>query len=181
MVLAPAALLAACSSDPAERESEPVGGQIVFIRHALTDMAIEPEVLDLANCTWQRNLNPAGRQQAKVLGDEIRKLRGSVSTVLSSGFCRAKDTAQIAFGRYEIWPPLTYHASQTPQLHRDNLIAIRSRIMQGVPSGTILVMVSHEAGLRDSLGIALSEGEAAVLQPTAGGTVKLVRTIRPPG
>jgi len=172
-------VLAACGSSDTLDPNQ--SGQVIYVRHARTEMRTEPEMLNLADCAWQRNLSEEGRRQAKALGEEVRKLGLSVSTVLSSGFCRARQTAEIAFGRYEVWAPLTYHANQTPQQLRDNVQMIRIKVGQRQPPGTVLILVSHETGLRDALGISLLEGEAAILQPEPDGSARLLRVLKPRG
>ena len=84
------------------------GGNVVYFRHADTGPASpEPPTVDLTRCETQRNLNDNGRAQAQEIGRQFRRLRIPVGAVLSSQFCRCKDTAQLAFGRFEVVPTLT--------------------------------------------------------------------------
>ena len=62
----------------------------------------DPPGIDLTRCETQRNLNDSGRAQAAEIGREFRRLRIPVGAVRSSQFCRCRETAQIAFGRYEV-------------------------------------------------------------------------------
>ena len=167
--LAPAAAGAAPSDEVGALRD---GGHVIYLRHARTVMHPEPKVLDLADCSWQRNLNEEGREEAQLLRTRIRELGIPVGIVLSSPFCRARDTAEIVFGRYEIWTPLAYHANQTPEQHYANVATIKARLAQRPPPGQTLVMVGHEPGFRDGTGIRLSEGEASILEPTNDGGLR---------
>ena len=73
------------------------GGKIIFIRHALAPGGGDPENFDILNCNTQRNLNEVGREQAKQIGNFFSKEKIPIKEVISSEWCRCKDTAAIAF------------------------------------------------------------------------------------
>ncbi|MGI8909659.1 MAG: trypsin-like peptidase domain-containing protein [Rubrobacteraceae bacterium] len=78
------------------------GGAIIVIRHAATDRS-EPDdaQVDLDDCSTQRNLTDEGRADARTIGEAFRELRIPVGTVWASPYCRARETADLAFGRAE--------------------------------------------------------------------------------
>jgi phosphohistidine phosphatase SixA len=183
LTLASGAMLAACAPDAPEDPQAALrsGGHVIYLRHARSVMHAEPAIRDLADCAWQRNLSEEGRAQAAELGERVRSLGLPVGEVLSSAFCRCRDTARLALGRYQVWAPLTYHATQTPEQHTANVAAIRSRIGERPAGGSDLWLVSHQNGLRDAAGISLSEGEVAILQPLGNGEVRLLWQLWPSG
>jgi hypothetical protein len=66
------------------------GGFVIFIRHALTDPgAGDPPGFKLGDCRTERNLNAAGRAEAKRLGEAFRREKIPVAQVLSSEWCPA--------------------------------------------------------------------------------------------
>ena len=73
------------------------GGKIIFIRHALAPGSGDPENFDLNNCKTQRNLSNQGIEQSKRLGTFFLKNKIPIDIVLSSEWCRCKDTAKYAF------------------------------------------------------------------------------------
>ena len=73
------------------------GGKIIFIRHALAPGGGDPENFDILNCNTQRNLNEVGREQAKQIGNFFDKKKIPIKEVISSEWCRCKETASIAF------------------------------------------------------------------------------------
>ncbi len=71
-----------------------------IFRHTATDWGEDDEhPVDLSDCDTQRNLSATGRRQARAIGEAIERLDIPIGRVLSSPFCRAVDTARLAFGR----------------------------------------------------------------------------------
>ena len=81
------------------------GGKIIFIRHALAPGSGDPENFDLNNCKTQRNLSSQGIEQSKRLGIFFKN-KIPIDIVLSSEWCRCKDTAKYAFGNYKTFTAL---------------------------------------------------------------------------
>ena len=75
------------------------GGQVVIMRHASTDStAGDRDTMRLEDCSTQRNLSAAGRDDARRIGDAFRARGIGVDDVRSSVWCRCLDTATLAFG-----------------------------------------------------------------------------------
>ena len=79
------------------------GGHVIYIRHAKTTKdwgdQVSPE-LDLADCSTQRRLSDEGKADAKTIGEGIKAAGIPVGDVISSDYCRAYNTADLAFGTY---------------------------------------------------------------------------------
>jgi hypothetical protein len=74
------------------------GGMVVIMRHASAPgpeqgREGDPSGFVLEDCATQRNLSDFGREQAARLGDEMRAHHVVFTRVISSPWCRAKDTA----------------------------------------------------------------------------------------
>ena len=172
LVAAPAAALA----DEALWSQLRSGGFVVFIRHALTDSGVgDPPGFKLGDCTTERNLNDAGRAEAKRLGEAFRRRKVPVAQVLSSEWCRCRDTASIAFGIYEPWPALNnlfgrseHSAAQTG--------AILERATRFRGPGN-LVLVSHGSTIVPVSGVSPAPAEMIVMKPAGAGSLKLVGRI----
>ena len=76
-------------------------GKIVFIRHSIAPGGGAPENFSLIDCSSLRNLSKKGIEQSKQIGEFFKKNKIIISGVLSSQWCRCKDTAFHAFGKYE--------------------------------------------------------------------------------
>ena len=77
------------------------GGNLIFIRHAYAPGGGDPENFIISDCSTQRNLNEDGKNQSKRIGQFFIENDILIDKVLSSEWCRCKDTAQIAFTNFE--------------------------------------------------------------------------------
>ena len=77
------------------------GGKLIFIRHAYAPGNGDPDNFNLEDCSSQRNLNEKGKKQSKKIGIFFKKNLVPISRILSSEWCRCKETANLAFGTYE--------------------------------------------------------------------------------
>ena len=77
------------------------GGKLIFIRHAYAPGNGDPAGFNLNDCSTQRNLSDDGRKQAQRIGEFFTKNKIEIDKVLSSEWCRCKETASIAFKNFE--------------------------------------------------------------------------------
>jgi phosphohistidine phosphatase SixA len=154
------------------------GGLVLLVRHAETDPgAGDPPGFRLEDCATQRNLNAAGRDQARRFGEALRRERVPVERVLSSEWCRCRDTATLAFGRYEPWPALNNlfgRAENEPAQTR----ALRERAGAHRGAGN-LVLVTHGATILPIAGVNPAQGEIVVMRPAGAGRLELLGRLRP--
>jgi len=152
------------------------GGFLVYFRHAETDRSqVDSDRNNLSNCSTQRNLSEAGRAQARAIGKAIRSLSIPVGKVITSPYCRAKDTAQLAFGKAEISYDLRFgvgdDAEQTAYLSQ----ALVGMLSTPPEKGTNTVLVSHTANLKEATGIwPKPEGAAYIFKPVDGENFKYI-------
>jgi len=141
------------------------GGLVVYFRHASTDRSqIDAGLADLDDCSKQRNLDAAGREQSREIGRGFRELEIPVGGVLSSEYCRARETAELAFGRYEDEPVLTGFPAEGDPGYREQLAGTRELIGSPPAEGNT-VLVAHVKNLEAAAGVSLDEGDAAVFEP----------------
>jgi phosphohistidine phosphatase SixA len=153
------------------------GGHVLYLRHAETETAQESVVRDMADCTWQRNLNHHGRDQATKIGAHLREAGISFTGVEASPFCRTRETAMLVFGRTPVLNrDLYYHASQTlPEIDTANS-KLKARLSQR-PAGGNLALVGHAPTMREAAKIELPEGQGALVKPTGNGTFRVVARV----
>ena len=151
------------------------GGYVVYFRHAATDMTMSDT--SLATCRTQRNLNAAGRADARAIGAAWRSLRIPAGDVVSSRYCRAKDTARLAFGRLRTSLDLTGIASVSEAERSRRGRALRE-LLSTRPRRGNTVLVAHLFNIQDAANVSLEEGEAAVFRPRGSG-FRLVAKVRP--
>ena len=93
------------------------GGNIIFIRHSLAPGGGDPMGFDLYDCKTQRNLNLTGINQSRKIGKIFIENKIPVDQVLSSQWCRCKDTAKYAFGDYKEFKAL--NSTFSPQYKKN--------------------------------------------------------------
>ena len=89
------------------------GDKIILIRHSIAPGSGDPPGFQIKDCKTQRNLSQEGIDQSKRIGKLFKKNKIKIDQVLSSQWCRCKDTARYAFKSYEEFSALnsTYQAS----------------------------------------------------------------------
>ncbi len=157
------------------------GGFVIYFRHAATERSARPDhETDLAKCASQRNLTAIGREQALQIGKAIRALKIPIAMVTVSPFCRTKDTAQLAFGRFTVDNDLHF-AIEAGENEQQRLIAsLRRMLSSPPPPATNAVIVAHSANLREATRIWPNpEGVAFVFLPLSDGRYEAVARILP--
>jgi broad specificity phosphatase PhoE len=157
------------------------GGLVIYFRHALTDQkGATDEEADLAKCATQRNLSAAGRAQATQIGTAFHTLGIPVGLVATSPFCRCKDTAKLAFGRFDVSDDL-FFAIGTNVGDTERFARSLRRMLGTMPApATNTVIVSHTANLREAAGIwPKAEGVAYVFRPWPGGAFEAIAMVMP--
>lgn len=147
------------------------GGHVVYMRHTKTNRNQEDlDHKNLSNCATQRNLSEEGRAQARVIKEAFKTLGIKVESVFSSPYCRAKDTANIAFGNFQISNDLRY-LSHIPDHEQPAAIERINGMLGKAPSnGGISILVSHTENLKRTTGIwPKNSGVMHVFKPLPGG------------
>lgn len=167
------AFVSAAHADEVLWQKLQAGGLVVFVRHGLTDPgAGDPPGFRLGDCKTERNLNAEGRAESKRLGEAFRRRKVPVAQVLSSEWCRCRDTAELAFGRSEPWPALNnlFGRPENAEPQRRAMLERASRF-QG--SGN-LILVSHGSTIVTVAGIHPAMGEMVVMRPAGPEKLELV-------
>jgi virginiamycin B lyase len=142
------------------------GGHVIAFRHARTDQSEDDApAFRYSQCSRQRNLNDAGRAQARAIGRAFRALRIPVGRVLASPYCRTRQTAQLAFGRVTQTPDLLSSINVRQGEDVDTLDdRFRVLVRRAPRTDTNTVLVSHGIAIDEATGVNLNEGDAAVLR-----------------
>ena len=150
------------------------GGFVLYFRHAVTDHS-ERDVAGapLTNCRTQRNLTEEGRRQARDVGRALRALAIPIGDVVSSEYCRTRETARLAFGRFRLDPDLTGIGEEGGEDYARRVRALRSLLGRPPPRANT-VLVGHVKNLEAAAGLEIEEGEIAVFEPRGRGRFRLV-------
>lgn len=137
------------------------GGFVLLIRHASTEPGIgDPPGFRIDDCTTQRNLSAAGREEARRLGQAFRAHGVPIADVRSSPWCRCLDTARLAFDRAVVWEPLSslFNDSRHEARQRDEVVSY----LRSAPAGGNVVLVTHNFNIRALVGVSPTPGETVV-------------------
>jgi phosphohistidine phosphatase SixA len=141
------------------------GGRVALIRHAQAPGgAGDPAGYRLDDCATQRNLSEKGRTDARALGEQIRAQGVPVGKVLTSEWCRCRETARLLdLGPVEDAP--TFNNAYNLRDQRERLTD-GARAVIGAWSGPgTLIVVTHGANILPLTGIQPGEGEIVVVEP----------------
>lgn len=169
--LAGAAALAAtpafaADDDPPWRRLR-AGGLVILMRHASTEPGLgDPPGLRIGDCSTQRNLSKAGIEEARRVGERLRKERVPIGRVYTSPWCRCRDTAMAAFGRAEDWEPLSSFFD-FPDREADYSERVRKRIGSygSRPPGGNVVMVTHNVNIAALTRHSVGTSEMVIVRP----------------
>ena len=139
------------------------GGKIVFIRHSLAPGNGDPENIDLNNCDTQRNLNQEGVKQSKKIGKLFKDNNIKIDKVLSSEWCRCKDTARFAFNKYETFKGLNSFYEDKFYKYKDEQIKSLKKYIYNWNSEKNLILVTHFVVISEMLNFGTSSGEIVVI------------------
>jgi phosphohistidine phosphatase SixA len=153
------------------------GGYVIVMRHTTTEAKPDAANVDLANCATQRNLTTDGRVLARSIGNAIDALQIPVGRVTSSPFCRAEDTAGLAFGHGDTNAGLGEKAVKNPATSAEAAAALRPLIAAPVARGTNAAFVTHGFNIKSIVGDDFAEGEAAIFKPDGKGGFLLVARV----
>lgn len=157
------------------------GGYVIYMRHAATEqVGATDEAADLSRCETQRRLSDVGRAQAVAIGKAIKTLNIPIGAVQTSPFCRAIETADLAFGRHKVNKDLTFVMALTAAEASRLASALRALLAAPPHDNTNTVLVSHSANLREAAGIfAKPEGAAYIVRPLAAGKFEVIGRVLP--
>ena len=142
------------------------GGYVLYLRHASTDFSQnDSRMKSFEDCASQRNLTDRGRDEARAIGEHVKRLKIPIGEVLASPFCRTMETARLAFGK----------ATATNEVRGGPVEAsryepLKKLLSSPVPRGTNRVISSHGNPFYALAGPPyLAEGEMAVVKPEGEG------------
>lgn len=157
------------------------GGKVVFLRHAAT-VQEQVDTGRLGDRAGQRNLSPAGIDQARALGRAFRELDIRFGRILASPVYRARDTAELAFGAGSFIESMEVVADDYAGGQVNFMVESTARLLRTPPAaGANLLLVGHRTPLEmvtrqrfpDAI---LPEGAMAVFAPT-GTQARLLGTL----
>jgi phosphohistidine phosphatase SixA len=145
------------------------GRHVALMRHADAPGGFgDPPGFRIDDCATQRNLSAKGRADASRIGARLRSEGIAVERILSSPWCRCKDTATLLeLGPVEAEPTFGNVVVLSDQ--RASLTAGARAVIGKWTGSGILLVVTHGANIQALTGIQPASGEIVVVRSGSGG------------
>ncbi|QCU91058.1 histidine phosphatase family protein [Thiomicrorhabdus sediminis] len=161
--------LSAQDTDNAELwQALQAGGKVVLMRHAHVDRSIGDSFIQDESCFTEKNLDELGKQQAQAINQAFAKHEIKVGQVFSSSYCRTKDTAELAFGTFQVNPILKLIRAIPVEQAKANMAEVRN-LISDYQGGDNLIMVTHRPNIAEITNVRLDVAQMAVFEPLGDG------------
>jgi len=141
--------VAAQAAEPVPLEELAKPGRVLMLRHANAPGVGDPPGFRIEDCATQRNLDAAGRAQAKALGERLAKAGVARAKVYSSQWCRCLETARLLqLGPVTELPALNSFFGRS-QDRQSNVAALRAFLARLPTDGPPVVLVTHQFTIND--------------------------------
>ena len=138
------------------------GGKLIFIRHAYAPGNGDPQNFNLYDCSTQRNLSDSGRKQSEKIGSFFNENKIPIDLVISSEWCRCKETALIAFDKFKTKDFLnSFYSSKFAKNKKFQMFNLKKYI-DNWNEDKNLVLITHYVVISEVLNYNPSSGEIVV-------------------
>ena len=151
------------------------GNKVILIRHSLAPGSGDPSGFKIGDCKTQRNLNKAGIEQSKKIGKIFKDNKIPIDIILSSQWCRCKDTARYAFGTFKEFSALNSTFSVPYNKNELRQVKEIERYLKNWESeGKNLILITHYSIITAITDAVPSPGEIIVADINLNvlGTIK---------
>lgn len=141
-------------------------GVMAIMRHAIAPGGGDPAGFALGDCATQRNLDAQGRAQARAIGAAFRDRGITFDRVLTSQWCRTRDTAELlGLGPIEPAPPLNSFFDDR------STAAAQTAATRAIidAAGGRLMLVTHQVNISALLGRSTRSGEVVLFEKSGTG------------
>ena len=145
------------SSSDINNELKEIKANIIFLRHSIAPGFGDPNYFNLDNCSTQRNLNEEGILQSKNIGEFFKSNNIKFSEVLSSEWCRCKDTVnEMKIGYWKTFSGL--NSFFQGYSNKDEVLKKLNKKLSSTNNDELVLMVTHQVVISNITGIAPPSG-----------------------
>lgn len=145
---------------------------VFFLRHALAPGYGDPPDFSIDNCKTQRNLNTEGKDQATLIGKDLKNIGISFDKIYSSEWCRCTETANLlSLGEVTTFPGLNSFFQD--HYDREDTLGKLLNKLEGIDNTDRVLMVTHQVVISAITGINVASGVAVAYNPSDGSSVKI--------
>jgi len=150
-------------------------GYVLLLRHTLAPGVGDPENFKLNDCSTQRNLSQVGRDDAKSVGEWLKRRDIKITRVESSRWCRAKETAQLlGIGRVRLNPNLDSLFDSQDPAKAIQTVRVKKQIVDWRNKSGLLVLVGHFVNIGAVTGVGVGSGEGVLVRADSKGKITVV-------
>lgn len=150
-----------------------IDANVVFMRHALAPGYGDPAHFRVDDCTTQRNLDARGIAQARATGAWLQENGYRFDAILSSAWCRCKDTAEnLNMGEWQVFAGL--NSFFQGHVDREETLRLLEEQLADISPGQQVLMVTHQVVISAITGVSPPSG-GMVVYNTATKASKAVR------
>jgi len=150
-------------------------GYVLLLRHTIAPGVGDPENFKLNDCTTQRNLSSVGRQDAKAVGDWLKRRDIKITRVESSRWCRAKETAQLlGIGKVRLNANLDSLFESADPAKAIQTVRVKKQIVDWRNKSGLLVLVGHFVNIGAVAGVGVGSGEGVLVKADSKGKITVV-------
>ena len=150
-------------------------GYVLLLRHTLAPGVGDPENFKLNDCSTQRNLSQVGRDDAKSVGEWLKRRDIKITRVESSRWCRAKETAQLlGIGRVRLNPNLDSLFESADPAKAIQTVRVKKQIVDWRNKSGLLVLVGHFVNIGAVAGVGVGSGEGVLVKADSKGKISVV-------
>ena len=159
------------------------GGYVIYLRHSMSDTAKpDRDPIVVGDCATQRPLSEEGRAHARAIGRVFKAAGVKVDRVLSSSYCRAAETAALAFPEIAAKQvPMLFYSLALPKDEAVRAADELKRELAVMPNAEMnTAMVGHTSNVKEAAGAwPKKEGSALIFRPDGKGAFAFVGSIDP--
>jgi phosphohistidine phosphatase SixA len=150
-------------------------GYVLLLRHTIAPGVGDPENFKLNDCSTQRNLSQVGRDDAKAVGDWLKRRDIKISRVESSRWCRAKQTAQLlGIGKVRLNSNLDSLFESADPVKAIQTVRVKKQIVDWRNKSGLLVLVGHFVNIGAVAGVGVGSGEGVLVKADSKGKITVV-------
>mgnify|MGYP001350826517 CR=1 FL=1 len=145
------------SSSDINKELKEIKANIIFLRHSIAPGFGDPDFFNLNNCNTQRNLNEEGILQSKNIGIYFKSNNIRFSEVLSSEWCRCKDTVkEMDIGKWKTFSGLNSFFQGFSD--KNEVLKKLNKKLSSTTNDELILMVTHQVVISSITGLAPLSG-----------------------
>jgi phosphohistidine phosphatase SixA len=143
---------------------------VVLMRHGDAPGRHEPKNFDLNDCSTQRNLSDKGRTESKVAGRLIRASALQIRAVISSRWCRTRETAEL-LKLSPVKPEAAFDNLEFNKARSAELLQAERNIIRAWRGPGILLVVTHSSNIKALTGLEVDSGSMVIANPSPNGEI----------